>query len=182
MFDCFQAASVKKAVKRGLTQRLRERVGMGDSDSSDEEKESVEKKNKDAEEATLEGDGIWEKDYAPGTARSSKKKTSRGQGKPARSASGARDIELGVIDDHKETIEEGKKTGRSTFQLPKAAASMVSMSMLEQSMPADAVLAKEGAEEVRCLPQILPVYFVLKSCIFTSFYRILTRQLCRWES
>ena len=37
-----QAASVKKAMKRGLTQRLRERV-MGDSDSSDEEKDNISK-------------------------------------------------------------------------------------------------------------------------------------------
>src|ERR1700722_11147436 len=33
-FSVEKAASVKKAAKRGLTQRLRERVGMGDTDSS----------------------------------------------------------------------------------------------------------------------------------------------------
>jgi metal transporter CNNM len=43
-----EPASVKKVVKRGLTQRLRDRVGMGENDSSDEEdegrkKESVER-------------------------------------------------------------------------------------------------------------------------------------------
>ena len=42
-------------------------------------------------------------------------------------------------------IEESKK---SKFQLPKVPAAMTSMSMMEQSMPADAVLAKAGAAEV----------------------------------
>jgi metal transporter CNNM len=41
--------------------------------------------------------------------------------------------------------EESKK---SKFQLPKVPAGMTSISMLEQSMPADAVLAKAGAAEV----------------------------------
>ncbi|KAG6822741.1 hypothetical protein H0H93_004901, partial [Arthromyces matolae] len=44
-------------------------------------------------------------------------------------------------------VEEVKKTPRSSFQLPRAAASMASMAALEQSMPADAVLGKEGAEQ-----------------------------------
>src|SRR5882762_10798823 len=59
-----KAASVKKVVKRGLTQRLRDRVGMGESDSSDEEGDAKAKET-DTEEcecsddmATLKGDGI----------------------------------------------------------------------------------------------------------------------------
>ena len=59
---------------------------------------------------------------------------------------------MGIIDSGEATVrqEEGRKGGANLrFQLPKAAASMVFMLMLEQSMPADAVLAKEGAEEVR---------------------------------
>jgi metal transporter CNNM len=41
-----------------------------------------------------------------------------------------------------------KTRPRASFQLPKAASAMTSMSNLEQSMPADAVLAKAGAAEV----------------------------------
>jgi metal transporter CNNM len=125
---------VKQAVKRGLTQRLRQRVGMGDSDSSDEEKDTG-RGMKDSEEATEDGeatlreDGTWEKDYAsekPSNATSSKR------GRKARDG-----------------VFEEKQSKKSFHLLPKAAASMTSMSMLEQSMPADAVLAKEGANEVR---------------------------------
>jgi hypothetical protein len=46
--------------------------------------------------------------------------------------------------------EGSKKTSRTrtSFQLPKVASAMTSISNLEQSMPADAVLAKAGAAEV----------------------------------
>jgi metal transporter CNNM len=47
--------------------------------------------------------------------------------------------------------EESKRNSRTkvtSFQLPKVASAMTSMSNLEQSMPADAVLAKAGAAEV----------------------------------
>lgn len=154
LLNLIQAASVKKAVKRGLTQRLRERVGMGDSDSSDEEKDSS-KKGDDGDEATEDGtstlrdDGLLEKDFAVERTNTkpdggSKRGGFRGRIKTGRKA--GRDIEMGQIDEEKTT--DGRKSRRTSFQLPKAAASMASMSMLEQSMPADAVLAKEGAEEV----------------------------------
>ena len=47
--------------------------------------------------------------------------------------------------------EESKQNSRTKvtgFQLPKVASAMTSISNLEQSMPADAVLAKAGAAEV----------------------------------
>ncbi|KAJ6606809.1 hypothetical protein B0H10DRAFT_2074456 [Mycena sp. CBHHK59/15] len=148
-FSMEKAASVKKAVNRGLTRRLRERVGMGDSDSSDEEKNEKDtkrsarrkKKVKDIEEGiedeyegdTLGGDAhangngnVWEKDFVA---------ESRGHGG-------------GVSGRTKDTLRDGApKSHRTSFQLPKAAVGMASLSMLEQSMPADAVLGKEGAEE-----------------------------------
>ncbi|KNZ82305.1 Protein MAM3 [Termitomyces sp. J132] len=104
-------ACVKKAAKRSLTQRLRMRVGMGDSDSSDDEKDVESGAGSDRKLSGVEE--VEEK----------------GQG-----------VETMVV-------EEPKKTTRSSFQLPRAAASMASMSGLEQSMPADAVLGKEGAKE-----------------------------------
>jgi metal transporter CNNM len=165
-----KAASVKNVVKRGLTQRLRDRVGMGESDSGDEESEEkvtkgrekvkdrkVEKEDGMSEyedmdgEATLKGEGVNEKDFANSNSNSSSgggrekgvsftnsrsRGRSRGKNGDGRSQQNT-DMELGVVED--------KNKPRSSFvQLPFAG--------LEQSMPADAVLAKEGAEDVsdRC--------------------------------
>lgn len=134
-----KAKSVKKAVKRGLTQRLRERVGMGDSsgsDSSDSESESGDeaskKKLKDGDE-TLKGDGNRE------LAESEEK--SRGRSRKKRVPEG--DIEMSPV-------ETPKKSG---FQ--------IQISNLEQSMPADAVLGKEGAQDVRAINH----FPVLNSCL-----------------
>ena len=144
-----QAASVKKAVKHGLTHRLRERVGMGDSDSSDEEKDArakdLEEGTEDGE-ATLREDGTWEKDYA--IQQSTKARA------PKQRRKSGKDVKMDVLVEEKNVNEEGKK--KTTFQLPKAATSMTSMSLLEQSMPADAVLTKEGANEVDILVLSLP--------------------------
>jgi metal transporter CNNM len=127
---------VKQAVKRGLTQRLRQRVGMRDSDSSDEEKDT-ERGMMDLEEdgeATLREDGVWGRDFA--------------SEKPSYSTSYARGSKAQDGSEEKNAEVVGKQNKKSFHLLPKAAASMTSMSMLEQSMPADAVLAKEGANEV----------------------------------
>ncbi|KAJ7157300.1 hypothetical protein C8R46DRAFT_1355653 [Mycena filopes] len=158
-FSTEKAASVKKAVKRGLTQRLRQHVGMGDSDSSDEdEKESKhntsrKKKVKDIEEGIeedFEGDTLGSvmltanngngNGHANGNSRVIEKDFSphrgRGGGVGGRTKESSRDREDGP-----------PKSRRTSFQLPKAVAGMTSMSMLEQSMPADAVLGKAGAAE-----------------------------------
>ena len=147
---------MKQAVKRGLTQRLRERVGMGDSDSdtesSDDEKTLANlrkkrgggrgfmkgNKNKDLE-ADAEDHGTIKDE---GTSFESQNDDTGGDNENANSTviNGL----LFVTDTGKKN-EESKKT---KFQLPKVPAGMTSMSVLEQSMPADAVLAKEGAAEV----------------------------------
>jgi metal transporter CNNM len=187
--------SVKKAVKRGLTQRLRERVGMGDSDSSDEEKDSS-KKSDDGEDgtedgtSTLRGDGLMEKDFATEQGNGNKIKSNgsakrgafRGRGKSGRKAS--RDVEMGPINEggpvEAGKVGDGKKNRMTSFQLPKAAASMTSMSMLEQSMPADAVLAKEGAEEVINL-RPFHLFCLTEYFLDHSFCRISIRLLCLSE-
>jgi len=152
-----QAASVKQAVKRGLTQRLRERVGMGDSDSdtesSDDEKTLANlrkkrggrrgfmkgNKNKDLE-ADAEDHGTI-KDEATTSVESQNDDT----GGDNENVNGTVINGLLSVTDTGKKNEESKKT---KFQLPKVPAGMTSMSVLEQSMPADAVLAKEGAAEV----------------------------------
>ncbi|KAG6899096.1 hypothetical protein C0993_000940, partial [Termitomyces sp. T159_Od127] len=165
------AMSVKKAAKRSLTQRLRMRVGISDSDSSDDGENENDKdiessgsgrlsgvKEGEAEEATLREDRVLEKDFGtlgqtvsiPRTRRS---RNGRAHGEKERykeeKEEDGDDGEKFENENGKNMVvlEEPKKTPRSSFQLPRAAASMASMSGLEQSMPADAVLGKEGAEE-----------------------------------
>ena len=58
------------------------------------------------------------------------------------------DVVCIVEGEQKHIKEEGRRGKTTAFQLPKVASGMTSMSMLEQSMPADAVLTKEGAAEV----------------------------------
>jgi len=72
---------------------------------------------------------------------------------------------------------ESKSTSKVTsFQLPKVASAMTSISNLEQSMPADAVLAKEGAAEVSKMfhygKSWLMKLFSISSC------KVLTQLLC----
>ncbi|KAJ6593659.1 hypothetical protein B0H19DRAFT_1246399 [Mycena capillaripes] len=64
-FSVEKAKSVKKAVKRGLTQRLREKVGMGDSSDSESEGEAEpETSANGGNDDTLRGDNIVVKDFA----------------------------------------------------------------------------------------------------------------------
>ncbi|KAH7918789.1 DUF21-domain-containing protein [Leucogyrophana mollusca] len=147
-FSVEKAASVKKVAKRSLTQRLRDRVGMGDSSGSesDEEEgadhEKKKRKNKanrgiswaddgDGSE-TLREDGITEKDFAVKNERGG----ARSRGRPKQKGTHhdrPADVEMGLAD-----AEERDKT---KSRLPRYTAG------LEQSMPADALLTKEGAEE-----------------------------------
>ncbi|KAK7467311.1 hypothetical protein VKT23_004368 [Stygiomarasmius scandens] len=124
-FSKEKAASVKKVVKQSLTQRLRQRVGIDSSDSSDEEDEEKpvsrhRRKIKDIEEATEDGEATLKEESV--------------------SADDGQSPSIGRRD-------STRKTRRRSFQLPRVAGGMGSMSQLEQSMPADAVLAKEGAAE-----------------------------------
>ncbi|EIW77793.1 DUF21-domain-containing protein [Coniophora puteana RWD-64-598 SS2] len=134
-----KAASVKKVVKRTLTQRLRERVGL-DSDSSSDEDEATEYTEGDADNKSIKGrevtfaepmgngigdpqrnDGVVEHDYAHGPRRTNSAR-GRGRGRPRVRAQRQPDLEMGVMKPIKGPAE--------------------------QSMPADAVLAKKGAEQL----------------------------------
>ncbi|KAJ7575985.1 hypothetical protein C8J56DRAFT_974264 [Mycena floridula] len=154
-FSREKAASVKKAVKRGLTQRLRQRVGMGDSESSDEDEKVAEKENgrgkkrrvKDIEEGIEDGDitlgednVVSEKDFGFLQVTDSSRKFKR-HDLESQPEEFKKDEQLRPVG------AQATKSLRTSFQLPKVAAGMTSLSALEQSMPADAVLAKEGAEE-----------------------------------
>jgi len=169
-----KAASVKKVVKRGLTQRLRDRVGMGDSDSSDEEEEAKEKakkerrarrkkdieKNAGAEEdgtseyddidgeATLKGDGVVDSD-CPNS--NSSKNGARDKCSGTRGHGGNRGKNGGGSGNNRLQVHNNNNLGMEMGVVEKKLSSFVQLPFgmpgLEQSMPADAVLANEGAEE-----------------------------------
>ncbi|CAA7270818.1 unnamed protein product [Cyclocybe aegerita] len=156
-FSVEKAASVKHAVKRGLTQRLRERVGMADTDSDsdsaeDEKNFALRKKRGRRSLINRKRDRSSGPDEATST-------TTVGSPKDQGVKITEYDVERGSSVDlrdreklqgemkSKEKEEGGMKSKIATLQLPRVAAGMTSMPALEQSMPADAVLAKEGAAE-----------------------------------
>jgi metal transporter CNNM len=116
-FSREKAESVKQVVKTGLTQRLRNRVGMGDSSS-------------DSSSCSSDDDD----DHKSGEERHKPKNKRRGRTGRKTSGETSTDVEMGVVQ------PEGK--ARASFQLP-----LGGNRGFEQSMPADAVLGKEGAEE-----------------------------------
>jgi metal transporter CNNM len=141
---------MKKAVKRNLTQRLRHSVGISDSssDSSDEEEKPSKrniknwrKKVRDIEEGPEDENGEATINEKPSNRRSRGKKT-----KVAR---------IDSADDKTFVEKEGMRSRRGSFQLARAAAGMASISGLEQTMPADAVLGKEGVADVLLLSSVL---------------------------
>ena len=131
-----QAASVKKVVKQSLTQRIRQRVGMGDTDSSesssDEEDETKRtslkirkgrKKAKDIEEGIEDGDGDR---TLPVDVLSDIKDS------PASST-----IEKPAQENNGKNAKQNPENQRTSFQLPRMTAGMGSMPQLEQSESQD---------------------------------------------
>ncbi|KAI0764165.1 hypothetical protein BD413DRAFT_641282 [Trametes elegans] len=154
-FSVERAASVKTAVKRGLTQRLLDRVGMGDSDSGSESEDdgaSSHRKKQGKKSKRSSSDNVdtlkddcsadADVDEFPDVEDSKRGRKWR-KGKPVV------DIEMGVVEDPEPNT---KKRG---LALPKVGG----WSRWEQSMPADAVLTKEGVEEFlqSVDPAIMPV-------------------------
>ncbi|KAI0660310.1 hypothetical protein C8Q70DRAFT_87060 [Cubamyces menziesii] len=142
-FSVERAASVKKAVKRGLTQRLLDRVGMGDSESSSEsdsegsgsqgkKRPKKPKRSSSDNDETIRDDCSADADVDDFShSHSMKRGRKRTKRKPQA------DVEMAVVE---EEDNGGKKRG---LALPKVGG----WSRWEQSMPADAVLTKEGVEE-----------------------------------
>ena len=132
---------MKREVKQGLTHRLRQRVGMADTDTdtdSDEEKKTDSVVRKKWGRRRLIGGGKEPRDIEEGTEDSDTIKESHGSGNeldspPAR-AKEAEAKEESIV--RKKSIERARST-------------IAGLSILEQSMPADAVLAKAGAAEVK---------------------------------
>lgn len=112
-----------------------------DSDSNEDEKTYNDKKKKQIRKLMGTHETKDSHDGPSDTAGDVEKGTPISEEKPLQESS--------VVDITDKKSKEERKRGRTTaFQLPKIAAGMTSMSMLEQSMPADAVLTKESAAEV----------------------------------
>ncbi|KAH9946596.1 DUF21-domain-containing protein [Amylocystis lapponica] len=161
-FSVERAASVKQAVKRGLTQRLLGRVGMGDSDSGSDSSDSDDEEpqgsssgcapkkrgrkagkrsakgsaedSSDNEETLRERsfDGTSERDNGSSTKTRGNGRGST-RGRSKRKTSRPTDLELGEV--NAEAVRNS--------MIPR----VVGFWGREQSTPADAVLTKEGAEE-----------------------------------
>jgi metal transporter CNNM len=148
-----KAASIKKAVKSGLTQRLRQRVGLDtSSESSDEDetetteevnKEDMEDWERDMQELTdmkiEKGADVVDVDSNGDSAprhghHSPDGATARGRRPSRRGSARQGDLEMGIIDEKDKAAKEKPKR--------------TPPSHLEQSMPADAALSKAGANEV----------------------------------
>nr|GAT57744.1 predicted protein [Mycena chlorophos] len=131
-FSVEKARSVKKAVKRGLTQRLREKVGMDSSDSESEDE---------------------------GTKKGSASGSAQGDNGGASSAGDVEEATEGeenngvVVIDFGADPEKGVPVSAGRYR------STLQMSGLEQSMPADAVLGKADANEFLegLDPAVMPV-------------------------
>ena len=79
-----------------------------------------------------------------------------------------------------DATKAGSKSRRGSFQLPRAAAGMASLSTLEQSMPADAVLGKEGMNNVSGFGVEGSRRAALTGS--PSSCKVWIRRLCHWES
>ncbi|KAG1792793.1 uncharacterized protein HD556DRAFT_1378103 [Suillus plorans] len=162
-FSVEKAASVKKVAKRSLTQRLRERVGIGESsDEDDDSREKDDTKNKDEDEAsrdvsfadeldadtqsTLRGDDKDSAIHIPQRAV----RAGRGRGRPSQRDRVRCDVEMGIIEEQAVQKDIGKE---KKPRIPRSAPA------LEQSIPDDAVLTKEGAEDFLQVidPAIMPL-------------------------
>ncbi|KAG0708522.1 hypothetical protein DFH29DRAFT_1075467 [Suillus ampliporus] len=163
-FSMEKAASVKKVAKRSLTQRLRDRVGMGDSSDEDDddnkEKDKAKEKDEDkvsrevswADESDADGQSTLRGDDQDAAIEIPQRtiRTGRGRGRPVQRGRVKRDMEMGVIEEQVVQKDDGKE---KKYRIPRSATA------LEQSMPADAVLTKEGAEDFLQVidPAIMPL-------------------------
>ena len=159
-FSMERAASVKQAVKRGLSRRLLDTVRMGDSsDSSSSEDEDevpspsshIHKRRPRKPQRHSSNDETLH-DGSSAEIRVDEIPYSRKAGRRRRRSKRAADIEMGVVEDREGAT---KKRG---LTLPKVGG----WRGWEQSMPADAVLTKEGVDEFlqSVDPAVMPVCII----------------------
>ncbi|KZT63556.1 DUF21-domain-containing protein [Daedalea quercina L-15889] len=168
-FSVERAQSVKKAVKQGLTQRLRSAIRDSDSEdesSSDEEAGTSQKRwglrRKKSDEskssgstASANGTTLRESSHGDGSEeeesalRPKKLKGFGARGRRKHKAAKPEDVdlEMGVVND-KEGKDEKKEDSKTRSRMPTLPALPArGFWGREQDVPADAVLSTEGAEE-----------------------------------
>ena len=143
-FSVEKAKSVQQEVKKGLTQRLKDRVGMGDSSSSESSSDESDSETGGASDrdTTAKGEG-------PEGGKKKRRWGRKGGKKRKSSKDDVDDKDKDKVDD----VELGdlKKEKQSLVQTGLAKALRIGR---EQSLPDDAVLAKEQANDVRTLPPV----------------------------
>ena len=159
-----KASSVKKAVKKSITQRIKDHVGISDSSSDNSSDEEPAQKSQHKSRKTLRiepsntsEDSTIRMSDRDGTSPSEGTSDKDDRGRPfsfrrkrKRSKKQARleDVELGNV---KPSLQPESEPRPEEGQSQLKRASLVHFALtpgLEQSMPADAVLAEEGAKEV----------------------------------
>lgn len=131
-----QAASVKHEVKKNLTRRLMERVGMGDSDSDTDSDTST--------DSDTDGDGSVTGSTSGSVKKKGWKKSFR---KRKSKKSVASDLEKGDSNHSQEKPHEEAEIDEGP-SLPSSVWAKLLAPGREQAMPDDAVLAKEDAKDV----------------------------------
>ena len=142
-----KAQSVKKAVRKGLTQRLLGAL-QGDSSSSDDSEDEDEKKGNDKssndESSTVGKDE--DSNAAKSQVKFSNDNEKRHSRKRGRKKKRDQDLEKGDLDVETKRVKDKERVYKGA---------------LEQRMPADAVLSKENAEEYLASqgfdPSIMPL-------------------------
>jgi metal transporter CNNM len=160
-----KASSLKKAVKKSITQRIKNRVGISDSSSdssSDEAPQSSRRKGKkvrilerlNTSEDSMTATGTSDRD---GTSRSEatsdkdeggRSFSFRKKRKRSKKRLQLEDVEMGTIKPESQPEIEPRPQGGQSQPKKGSIVQFAFAPGLEQSMPADAVLAKEGANEV----------------------------------
>jgi metal transporter CNNM len=160
-----KASSVKKAVKKSITQRIKNRVGISDSssdNSSDEEPTQTSRHNprkslrildhpSTSEDSTIrvsDRDGTSPSEGTSDKDEGGRSFSFRRKRKRSKKRAHLEDVEMGIV---KPSLQPESEPRPEDGQSQSKGASLVHFAMApgrEQSMPADAVLAEEGAKEV----------------------------------
>jgi metal transporter CNNM len=163
-----KASSVKKAVKKSITQRIKDRVGISDSssdNSSDEEPAQTSRHkprktlrileppntSEDSTIRTSDRDGTSPSEGTSDKDEGGRSFSFRRKRKRSRKRARLEDVEMGTI---KPSLQPESEPRPEDGQSQSKRASLVQFALtpgLEQSMPADAVLAEEGAKEVSAM-------------------------------
>ncbi|KAF8632705.1 hypothetical protein AX15_001729 [Amanita polypyramis BW_CC] len=150
-FSVEKAASVKQVVKRGLTQRLLGKVGIGDADDSPSESSEEDSAGNGSNGVRLRPKYRFRK---RNKGKSTEDVSSEDGEITLRSREGtfdkARALESGSLTAAENAVDEANSKKYAGLSLPLKTMSgigMISLPQLEQNMPADAVLSKEDAAE-----------------------------------